>query len=145
MPASTKLYTAVKALCYLARDTEQSFNSSEISVAIGVNASKLRKLLALLAKNKIVRSEKGSNGGFRLIRRPQFIHLQEIYCAIEDQKAFHLNVRRMEDRNRHNRLSVAVNDYLLNLFAEIQVEIEDKMSKIFLADIIQKTNVRKSL
>ena len=138
MSASTKLSTSVKALCYLAQSYPDPVNSSEISSAIGINSSKLRMILSMLAKNGIVESNSGTAGGFKLKKKPSEVHLQEIYCAIEDRKAFHLDVRK--DSIKKNSLPEKLNFYFLDLFAEVQVEIEDKMKEITLQSILNKIN-----
>ena len=138
MSASTKLSTSVKALCYLAQAYPDPVTSSEISAAIGINSSKLRMILSMLAKNGIVESNSGTTGGFKLKKKPSEVHLQEIYCAIEDRKAFHLDVRK--DSIKKNSLPEKLNFYFLDLFAEVQVEIEDKMKEITLQSILNKIN-----
>jgi Rrf2 family protein len=136
MSASTKLSTAVKALSYLASVSPEPKNSADISDITGINASKLRKLLSLLVKSGIVESEKGTNGGFKLKKKANQINLQEIYCAIEDRKAFHLDVNKSKGSglNKNQKL----NNYFLDLFNEIQINIENEMEKISLKNIIDK-------
>ena len=135
MSASTKLSTSVKALSYLAIENKPK-NSTEIAASVGINASKLRKLLSMLGKAGIVNSDSGMLGGFSLAKKPNQIHLQEIYCAIEDRKAFYLNVN---DTNlKLNGVSEKINNIFLNLFSEIQIEIENKMTDITLKSIIDK-------
>ena len=95
----------------------------------------------MLVKNRIVESNSGSAGGFKLKKDPSEIHLQEIYCAVEDRKAFHLDVRK--DSIKKNSLPEKVNKYFLDLFAEVQVDIEDKMKKITLQSIINIINTTK--
>lgn len=136
MSASTKLSTSVKALCYLEQTYPKPVSSSEIAAAIGINSSKLRMILSMLAKNGIVESNSGTAGGFKLKKHPSVIHLQEIYCAIEDRKAFHLDVRK--ELIKKNSLPERLNIYFLDLFAEVQIDIEDKMKKISLKSIINK-------
>jgi len=138
MSASTKLSTSVKALCYLAKAYPKPVSSSEIAAVIGINSSKLRMILSMLAKNGIVESNSGTNGGFKLKKQSSEIDLREIYCAIEDRKAFHLDVRK--DSIKKNSLPEKLNFYFLDLFAEVQVDIEDKMKKITLQSIINKIN-----
>jgi Rrf2 family protein len=138
MSASTKLSTSIKALCYLVQVHPNPVSSFEISEAIGINSSKLRRILSMLVKNGIVQSNSGTTGGFKLKKPPSQIHLQEIYCAIEDRKAFHLDVRK-EDIKK-NSLPEKINIFFLDLFAEVQVDIEDKMKKITLDSIIKKIN-----
>lgn len=138
MSASTKLSTAVKALHYLSAISPHPKNSIEISKQTGINASKLRKILSFLVKSGIVESEKGTNGGFLLKKTPDKINLQEIYCAVEDRKAFHLNVNK--GKGSESRTNQKINSYFLNLFADIQVIIEDEMRNITLKNIIDKIN-----
>lgn len=138
MSASTKLSTAVKALTYLALVEPEPKNSTEISEVTGINASKLRKILSYLVKSGIVESEKGTNGGFTLKKQPKQIHLQEIYCAVEDRKAFHLDVNKAKGKalNKNQKL----NNFFLDLFAELQINIENEMKKITLKSIIDNIN-----
>jgi Rrf2 family protein len=135
MSASTKLSSSVKALCYLASE-EKPKNSAEIAVEIGINASKLRRLLSLLGKAGIVKSDSGMLGGFTLNKFPDTINLQEIYCAIEDRKAFYLNVN--QENSTKNSPAEKINYLFLDLFSEIQVEIENKMTGITLKSMMDK-------
>ncbi|MFZ1519797.1 MAG: Rrf2 family transcriptional regulator [Ignavibacteriaceae bacterium] len=136
MSASTKLSTSIKALCFLASQ-EKPKNSNEIAEATGINASKLRRLLSLLGKSGIVKSDSGMLGGFMLNKAPKEISLQEVYCAIEDRKAFYLNVN--QENSIQNSSSHKINYFFLKLFSDIQVDIEYKMSQITLQSIINST------
>ncbi len=138
MSASTKLSTAVKALTFLAENYPEPKNSAEIAGSIGVNASKLRKILSLLVKNNIVESTQGNTGGFVIKKESANLNLQEVYCAIEDRKAFYLDVTKTNGKELSN--TTQINNFFLDLFADIQVDIENKMSKISLKTIIDKTN-----
>ncbi|MBZ0198664.1 MAG: Rrf2 family transcriptional regulator [Ignavibacteriaceae bacterium] len=136
MSASKKLSTAVKALYFLAETDPEPQNSITIANGIGSNASKLRQILSMLVKNNIIKSTYGTNGGFLIAKNINEIHLQEVYCAVEDRKAFYLDVSEvngtgMEDAKKMNGL-------FLNLFSDIQVEIENKMRKIYLNNIIEQ-------
>lgn len=138
MSASTKLSTAVKALCYISNCYPEPKNSNNIANSIGVNASKLRKILSMLVKNGIVKSTQGISGGFTLNKDSSELNLQEIYCAIEDRKAFYLDVRK-EDVKK-NSVPAKINSYFLELFSDIQVDIEDKMKTITIKSILKKIN-----
>ena len=142
MSASTKLSTAVKAICYLAESYPEPKSSSQISVRIGTNASKLRQLLSMLAKENIVDSTKGITGGFILKKHPHDIHLQEVYCAVEDRKAFHLDVNKTDGTIADE--TTLFNNYFLDLFADVQVDIEDKMRKIFVDSIMEKIGIKSN-
>ena len=138
MSASTKLSSSVKALCFLAESYPLPRTSNEIAENTGINASKLRKLLSLLTKSKIVTSNQGTKGGFQLLKSPKDIQLQEIYCAIEDRKAFHLKVT--DDINGEDKYDYF--GYFQNLFSSIQVDIETKMTKISLLSIMNYLKIK---
>ncbi|MBI9091060.1 MAG: Rrf2 family transcriptional regulator [Desulfobacterium sp.] len=143
MSASSKLSNTVKALCFLAKHHPVPQNSARISTDTGINASKLRRHLSALAKQGILKTIQGSSGGFVLEKEPSELHLQEIYCALEDRKAFHMDVSTNPDNTVAE--TTIVNDYFLDLFSEIQVEIEDKMKKIKLSHIINHISDTKEL
>ena len=133
MSASTKLSTAVQALCLL--DTSDSALSSDrISRATGIHPSRIRGILSKLRSGGMVRSVRGLEGGYMLTSTPRHIHLQEIYCAVELKKAFHLDITRTGGTQQNT--SAAVNDWFLKLFSELQVQIEDTMRDITLEDIL---------
>lgn len=138
MSASAKLSTAVKALCYLSSVHPESKTSTEIAEHIGANASKLRKILSYLVKSNIVKSTQGTSGGFSLNKKVREINLQEIYCSVEERKAFHLD---FSDKKNGGSVNInRLNFFFLDLFADIQVDIEDKMKAITLDKVIKKIN-----
>ena len=139
MSASTKLSLAVKALCYLASSYPDPRSSSQIAGVTGGNASKIRKLLAMLAQGDIVKSTKGAAGGFLLAKDPRNIHMQEVYCSIEDRKAFHLDVHR--NTSEGEAFTARFDDFFLGLFADIQIHIEDKMRKITMATLMDRIGI----
>jgi len=138
MSASTKLSTAVKAICSLSTAYPEPLTSAIISSDTGINASKLRKILSMLVKNNIVESISGMSGGFVLKKNLSEIHLQEIYCAIEDRQAFYLDVKK-DLRSKYQK-QLKLNKYFLDLFTEIQVDIENKMKMITVESILKKIN-----
>ena len=92
----------------------------------------------MLVKNGIVKSTRGISGGFTLNKDSSKLHLQEIYCAIEDRKAFYLAVQK-EDIKK-NSVPAKLNIYFLDLFSDIQVDIEEKMKTITINSILEKIN-----
>jgi Rrf2 family protein len=134
MSASTKLSTAIQILCLLARADDTRLSSDDLSRETGIHAARLRNILSKLAQADIVRGRRGSAGGFTLARSPDDIHLQEVYCAVESKKAFHLDVSRGD--SGRTQFSSAINAWFLALFADIQVRIEEDMRQITLAHVL---------
>ena len=87
-----------------------------------------------MVKNSVI-VPTGAKGGFVLKKAIEEIHLQDVYCAIEDRKAFHLDVRQVDDS--HLSDSAKINNYFLELFSDIQVDIENKMRKINLRIVME--------
>jgi len=94
----------------------------------------------MLVRQEIVRSAHGTKGGFLLQQNPKEIDLQEIYCVIEDRKAFHLDVNKSSGESKNR--TVLFNNYFLDLFADVQIEIENKMRKIPLTTILRKMGIK---
>ena len=137
MSASKKLSLAVKALYVLDRYENKPLSSTQIADELGVNCSKLRRILSMLVKSQLIESKQGTSGGFVLKKHAGQINLQEIYCSVEEKKAFYLDVHEHLDRTSS---SARMNDYFLGLFSDVQVVIEDKMREITLKDVIKKVN-----
>lgn len=134
MTASYRLSTAIKALCFLAKEFPHPKTSSEISDAIGVNASKLRQILSALCKSEIIASTKGSTGGFFLLQDFTELSLHEIYSALEEKKVIEMDVADASEAKDED--AQKYNSYFNHLFWDIQRQIEERFKEIKLNDIM---------
>jgi len=70
---------AIRALTHLASRPERGWIlSRRIAAELGIPSSFLAKILQTLASVGILESQRGRNGGFRLLREPHLISLFEI-------------------------------------------------------------------
>ncbi len=70
---------ALRALLHLAREAaDRPLRSSQIAEALGVPSNYLSKILHSLARDRILVSERGPRGGFRLARPAQELSLAEV-------------------------------------------------------------------
>jgi Rrf2 family protein len=77
---------ALRALSYIARkDPNKVYMRSELSESCGIPDSFLGKILQSLAKSKILVSERGKKGGFKLNRYPKDISIYDIIKSIEGE------------------------------------------------------------
>ena len=75
---------ALRALVYLARDPDDGYHQTrDLAVALSVPGNYLGKILQLLAHRRIVESQRGMNGGFRLSRLPEQVRLYDVLEAID--------------------------------------------------------------
>ncbi len=80
---------ALQAILYMsARPTSEYTNIIEISDRLGIPMPFLGKTLQLLVQQKILASQKGPKGGFRLAKPPGKISLYHIVEAIDGTDLF---------------------------------------------------------
>ncbi len=73
---------AMRALCVMAQEIGKILSVDDISLETKVPRSFLRKILQALSKRKIIKSYKGKDGGFLLLKNPDgisFIDIIEIF------------------------------------------------------------------
>lgn len=89
MLSNTSKY-AIRAMIYLALHAgqENKIGIKKISGDLGIPSPFLAKILQVLAKQKLLSSTKGPNGGFGLGRNPQKITLYEIVTVIDGSDIF---------------------------------------------------------
>ena len=80
---------AVRAVCYMAKRKDELVSVPELVKALRIPRPFLRKILQVLNKKGILKSHKGSGGGFELARKPRDIYLPDIMEAF--QGPFELN------------------------------------------------------
>jgi Rrf2 family protein len=75
---------ALRALIYLAHDPEDAYHQTrDLARVLNVPANYLGKILQLLGHHRIVESQRGMNGGFRLARLPEQVRLFDVMLALD--------------------------------------------------------------
>jgi Rrf2 family protein len=80
----------IRAIVYLASHYPEKDNIGikQISADLGLPTPFLAKILQQLAKNKIISSTKGPNGGFSFLKKPESITLFDIVRIIDGEGLF---------------------------------------------------------
>ncbi len=80
---------ALRAMVYMANKGEGPFSGvKEIAAATGVPSNYLAKILQQLARAKVLESQKGFGGGFKLARRMVDISLFDVIDPLERVEKF---------------------------------------------------------
>lgn len=89
---------AIRALIYLANYAKdgQKIGIKKISKDLNIPSPFLGKILQGLARNKILSSVKGPNGGFALGRKSEEISLYDIVVQVDGEKYFENCIIRLE-------------------------------------------------
>ena len=73
----------IQLMSQMAVEPERLFNAPELSGQTQLPLPTVSKILKLLAKNGLLRSQRGVRGGYTLARSPETISLEEIVSALE--------------------------------------------------------------
>jgi Rrf2 family protein len=80
---NTSIY-ALRTLIHLANQPEDDFHQTpQVAAAVNVPSNYLGKLLQKLARARIVESQKGLHGGFRIAALPEQIHILDVLKALQ--------------------------------------------------------------
>lgn len=88
MSASTRFTIALHILTLLASSRGKALTSDYIAGSVNTNAVVVRRLLGLLRKRRIVTSQPGREGGWRLTRDPDSITLLDVRRAVNESSPF---------------------------------------------------------
>ncbi|MFA4989385.1 MAG: Rrf2 family transcriptional regulator [Candidatus Omnitrophota bacterium] len=81
------IHYAIKSLLYFAKDPAQVISVDELVEKLNMRRAFLRKILQALSKQGILKSLKGSGGGFRLNIVPGKIRIIDIVSIFRDTRA----------------------------------------------------------
>lgn len=103
-----------------------------ISKELNISKSFLAKILQSLARDEILSSFKGINGGFLLSKSSEDINLKEIIKSVERKDSF---VFECNEHKSENRCKLCKID---NTFKRLQDKIDEMLEKISLKDIVEE-------
>lgn len=106
-----------------------------ISTELQISKSFLAKILQNLAKEGMLNSFKGANGGFVLVEKPSDISVKRILESAEKRKASVFECSNARSDCPSNKGSFCK---IWPMFNAMQIKIDDFLDNITLADIIKK-------
>jgi Rrf2 family protein len=127
---------AILALTELSK-LESPIDSQTLASNIGVSKYFLAKLLQSLARDGIVKSFKGINGGFVLNREKNEIKIIDIFKSVEDKDFIVYECSKNEDDCPRGMAAVCSIWPFLNMLEE---DIYSYLSKYTLEDVIKANN-----
>lgn len=91
MPTSTRFAVAVHILTGMARHGDEPLTSGEIAKSAHTNPAVIRRLISILSRAGLCRSQLGQGGGSVLSRNPEEIALLDVYNLVENSELFALH------------------------------------------------------
>ena len=134
MKLTSKGRYAVMALADIANfDKQNPVSLRDISLRQNISLVYLEQIFSKLKKNNIVKSIRGTNGGYILTRDPGQIKLSNIFSAV-DEKVKTLQCKRESKRGCNGRSTKCITHYLWD---ELEIHINDFFDKKNLGDLLK--------
>lgn len=113
--------------------SNQSKNVETLSKDLNISKSFLAKILQALAKESILISHKGANGGFILAKEPKEISIYKIISIVENRPAQVLDCT-LDLNNCHSNPNGCI---ILPFFSKLQNKIDEFLEKLTIEDLIK--------
>jgi len=141
MKLNTRSRYAVMALADMASfDRQNPISLRDISLRQNISLVYLEQIFSKLKKNNIVKSVRGTNGGYILANTPEQIKLLNIFSAV-DEKVKTIQCRRESKKGCNCRSTKCITHYLWD---DLEMHINDFFDKKNLGDIL-KNNLEKRI
>ena len=141
MKLNTRARYAVMALADLANfDKENPVSLRDISLRQNISLVYLEQIFSKLKKNNIVKSIRGTNGGYILAQDPEQIKLLNIFSAV-DEKVKTVRCRRESKKGCNGKLTKCITH---NLWDDLEMHINDFFEKKNLGEFL-KNNIETKI
>ena len=137
MKLTSKGRYAVMALVDLARfDNINPVSLRDISLRQGISLDYLEQIFSKLKKNEIVKSIRGTQGGYVLNKNPNDIKLTNIFNAV-DEKVKTVQCKKESKRGCNGKATKCITH---NLWDELEIHINTFFENKSLQDLIKNNN-----
>ena len=137
MKLTSKGRYAVMALVDLARfDSINPVSLRDISLRQGISLDYLEQIFSKLKKNQIVKSTRGTQGGYILNKKAEEIKLTNIFDAV-DEKVKTVQCKKESKKGCNGKSSKCITH---NLWDELEIHIQHFFNEKNLGDLIKGNN-----
>ena len=134
MKLNTRSRYAVMALADMANFNRQNpVSLRDISLRQSISLVYLEQIFSKLKKNNIVKSIRGTNGGYILTKDPEQIKLSNIFLAV-DEKIKTVQCKKECKKGCNGKLTKCITHYLWD---DLEIHINDFFDKKNLGDLLK--------
>ena len=140
MKLNTRCRYAVMALADIATFNKQNpVSLRDVSLRQNISLVYLEQIFSKLKKNNIVKSIRGTNGGYILTRNPEQIKLSNIFSAL-DETVKTVQCRRESKKGCNGKSTKCITHHLWD---DLEIHINDFFDKKNLADLLKNHQERR--
>ena len=140
MKLNSKSRYAVMALADIANfNKKYPVSLRDISLRQNISLVYLEQIFLKLKKNNIVKSIRGTNGGYILTNDPNQIKLSSIFSAV-DEKVKQVQCKKESKKGCNGKLTKCITHYLWD---DLEMHINDFFDKKNLADLLKNNQERR--
>lgn len=136
MPTSSRLTTAIHALCWLelaARRGYPSLTSERIAASLASNPALVRKALGLLRDAGLVTAGRGPGAGWSLGRPAARIRLDQVHAALGEDTSFALHPH---EPNQECPVGFGIRPVLSEVYADAEAAVRRSLRRRTVADVL---------
>ena len=134
MKLNTRARYAVMALADIAKfDKQNPISLRDISLRQSISLVYLEQIFSKLKKNNIVKSIRGTNGGYILAKDPEQIKLSNIFSAVEE-KIKTKQCKKESKKGCNGKSTKCITHYLWD---ELEIHINNFFDKKNLGDLLK--------
>ena len=142
MKLTSKGRYAVMAMADLAKtNTNKPISLSEISIRQGISISFLEQIFYKLKKSNLVKSSRGSSGGYLLSKLPEEIRLSNIINAVDEK----VKTMGCKKESKKGCTGKSIKCITHNLWDDLELHINSFFEKNTLKDIVFKNLKEKQI
>lgn len=141
MTSNSRYTVAIHILTLLAFCGPEAQTSEFIAGSVNTNPVVIRRLLASLREARLVASQGGPGGGWRLLREPGAISLGQIFRAVEGSALFPLHAA---EPNPCCPVGKHIQEALAGIFQGALAALEGNLDQTSLADLVSAVQGRTS-
>ena len=134
MRANTRFTVAIHTLTVLAQGHAEPVTSEYIAGSVNTNPVVIRRVLGALRRARLVESQGGNGGGWRLVANPTAISLADVYRAVDGEPIFPLHHR---TPNPNCPVGKHIQGALIERFAAANTAMEAELARTSLEDVVR--------
>ncbi|EKO3438860.1 Rrf2 family transcriptional regulator [Vibrio fluvialis] len=115
-------------------------NTSQLAQSVNTNPIFIKRIAGKLAKNGLLNSSRGRNGGNCLVRDAKDISLLDVYRAVNAPTLFSIH---QYEKVASCSISSNIQETLTDVRSDLQNALEQKLSQLSIQDILDDINLRK--